>query len=74
MLVERGVFDPLVAGVGAIEPSTAVGPIEPSTAVGPIEPLVAAIGPIEPLVANAVAIVVSGLYRYVLDAKWTWGQ
>ena len=74
VLVEFGVFDPLVAGVGAIEPSTAVGPIEPSTAVGPIEPLVAAIGPIEPLVANAVAIVVSGLYRYVLDAKWTWGQ
>ena len=65
VLVELGVFDPLVAGVGAIEPSTAVGPIEP---------LVAAIGPIEPLVANAVAIVVSGLYRYVLDAKWTWGQ
>ena len=65
VLVELGVFDPLVAGVGAIEPSTAVGPIEP---------LVAAIGPIEPLAANAVAIVVSGLYRYVLDAKWTWGQ
>ena len=25
------------------------------------------------LVANAVAIVVSGLYRYVLDVRWTWG-
>ena len=25
------------------------------------------------LVANAVAIVVSGIYRYVLDARWTWG-
>ena len=25
------------------------------------------------LAANAVAIVVSGLYRYVLDARWTWG-
>ncbi|QCC46441.1 GtrA family protein [Halobellus limi] len=26
------------------------------------------------LAANAVAIFVSGIYRYVLDAKWTWGQ
>jgi putative flippase GtrA len=26
------------------------------------------------LVANAVAIVVSGVYRYVLDARWTWGR
>ena len=26
------------------------------------------------LAANAVAIAVSGLYRYVLDAWWTWGQ
>ncbi|SFR87635.1 Putative flippase GtrA (transmembrane translocase of bactoprenol-linked glucose) [Halomicrobium zhouii] len=25
------------------------------------------------LVGNAVAIGVSGLYRYVLDARWTWG-
>jgi len=25
------------------------------------------------LAANAVAIVVSGLYRFVLDARWTWG-
>jgi putative flippase GtrA len=26
------------------------------------------------LVANAVAILLSGLYRFVLDARWTWGQ
>lgn len=26
------------------------------------------------LLANAAAIVVSGIYRYVLDARWTWGQ
>jgi len=25
------------------------------------------------LIANAVAILISGLYRYVLDARWTWG-
>jgi putative flippase GtrA len=25
------------------------------------------------LIANAVAIGFSGLYRYVLDARWTWG-
>ncbi|WP_226010935.1 GtrA family protein [Halomicrobium salinisoli] len=25
------------------------------------------------LAANAAAIAVSGLYRYVLDARWTWG-
>lgn len=25
------------------------------------------------LIANAVAIVLSGIYRYVLDARWTWG-
>lgn len=25
------------------------------------------------LVANAVAIGLSGIYRYVLDARWTWG-
>lgn len=25
------------------------------------------------LLANAAAIVVSGVYRYVLDARWTWG-
>lgn len=26
------------------------------------------------LIANAVAIVLSGIYRYVLDVKWTWGR
>jgi putative flippase GtrA len=26
------------------------------------------------LVANLVAIAVSGIYRYVLDARWTWGS
>lgn len=26
------------------------------------------------LVANAVAILLSGIYRYVLDVKWTWGR
>jgi putative flippase GtrA len=26
------------------------------------------------LLANAVAIVVSGVYRYVLDAGWTWAE
>jgi len=25
------------------------------------------------LIANGIAIVLSGLYRYVLDARWTWG-
>ncbi|MFO7834938.1 MAG: GtrA family protein [Halohasta sp.] len=25
------------------------------------------------LLANAVAILLSGLYRYILDARWTWG-
>jgi len=25
------------------------------------------------LVGNGVAILVSGIYRFVLDAKWTWG-
>lgn len=25
------------------------------------------------LLANALAIVVSGIYRYVLDMRWTWG-
>jgi putative flippase GtrA len=28
---------------------------------------------IQYLVANAVAIAISGMYRYVLDSKWTWG-
>ena len=31
-------------------------------------------GAIPYLVANAGGILVSGIYRYVLDAKWTWGQ
>ncbi len=26
------------------------------------------------LVANAIAIVISGVYRYVLDARWTWSE
>lgn len=26
------------------------------------------------LYANVVAILVSGLYRFVLDARWTWGR
>lgn len=26
------------------------------------------------LLANAAAIVISGVYRYVLDVKWTWGR
>lgn len=25
------------------------------------------------LVSNAIAIAISGVYRYVLDARWTWG-
>ena len=25
------------------------------------------------LIANGIAIFVSGIYRYVLDARWTWG-
>lgn len=29
---------------------------------------------IQYLVANAVAILLSGIYRYVLDVKWTWGR
>jgi len=28
---------------------------------------------IQYLIANGGAIVLSGLYRYVLDARWTWG-
>ena len=31
-------------------------------------------GAIPYLIANAGGILVSGVYRYVLDAKWTWGQ
>jgi putative flippase GtrA len=30
-------------------------------------------GSITYLLANAVAIAASGIYRYVLDARWTWG-
>ncbi|ELY71014.1 GtrA family protein [Natrinema versiforme] len=30
-------------------------------------------GNIPYLLANALAIVLSGVYRYVLDARWTWG-
>ena len=26
------------------------------------------------LVGNGVGIVISGIYRYVLDARWTWGN
>jgi putative flippase GtrA len=26
------------------------------------------------LIANAAAILISGVYRYVLDARWTWGS
>jgi putative flippase GtrA len=26
------------------------------------------------LLSNGVAILVSGLYRFVLDARWTWGR
>ncbi|MBP1987439.1 GtrA family protein [Halolamina salifodinae] len=29
---------------------------------------------IQYLIANAVAILLSGVYRYVLDVKWTWGR
>jgi len=25
------------------------------------------------LIANGIAIFISGLYRYVLDVRWTWG-
>jgi putative flippase GtrA len=71
--VVRGTAIPIQLGIlyalvesGAFEPLVA--------SIGPLEPPLASIGPIEPLAANAVAIVVSGLYRYVLDAKWTWGQ
>lgn len=30
-------------------------------------------GSLSYLIANVVAIGVSGIYRYVLDARWTWG-
>ncbi|GAB7093128.1 GtrA family protein [Halolamina litorea] len=29
---------------------------------------------IQYLLANAVAILLSGVYRYVLDVRWTWGR
>jgi putative flippase GtrA len=79
--VVRGTAIPIQLGIlyalvesGALEPLVASGWTEPLMTSGALEPLVASIWPIEPLVANAVAILVSGLYRYVLDAKWTWGQ
>lgn len=31
-------------------------------------------GGINYIISNAVAIGCSGIYRYILDAKWTWGQ
>ena len=79
--VVRGTAIPIQLGIlyalvesGALEPLVASGWTEPLMTSGALELLVASIWPIEPLVANAVAILVSGLYRYVLDAKWTWGQ
>ena len=79
--VVRGTAIPIQLGIlyalvesGTLEPLVASGWTEPLMTSGALEPLVASIWPIEPLVANAVAILVSGLYRYVLDAKWTWGQ
>lgn len=71
--IQLGILYALVES-GALEPLVASGWTEPLMTSGALEPLVASIWPIEPLVANAVAILVSGLYRYVLDAKWTWGQ
>jgi putative flippase GtrA len=71
--IQLGILYALVES-GTLEPLVASGWTEPLMTSGALEPLVASIWPIEPLVANAVAILVSGLYRYVLDAKWTWGQ
>ena len=31
-------------------------------------------GSVQYLLANAVAILLSGVYRYALDVKWTWGR
>jgi putative flippase GtrA len=71
--VVRGTAIPIQLGI--LFALVELGAFEPLAArVGPLDPPLASIGPIEPLAANAVAIVVSGLYRYVLDAKWTWGQ
>lgn len=35
--------------------------------------LLVEVGAVPYLAANAVGIGVSGIYRYVLDARWTWG-
>ncbi len=71
--VVRGTAIPIQLGI--LYALVEIGAFEPLvTSIGPLEPPLASIGPIEPLAANAVAIVVSGIYRYVLDAKWTWGQ
>jgi putative flippase GtrA len=71
--VVRGTAIPIQLGI--LYALVEVGAFDPLVArIGPLDPPLASIGPIEPLAANAVAIVVSGLYRYVLDAKWTWGQ
>ncbi|ELZ17001.1 MULTISPECIES: GtrA family protein [Halobacteriales] len=35
--------------------------------------LLVELGSIPYLLGNAVAIALSGIYRYVLDARWTWG-
>lgn len=71
--VVRGTAIPLQ--LGTLYALVEFGVLEPLVAdVGAVEPLASEVGSIELLVANAVAILVSGLYRYVLDAKWTWGQ
>ena len=71
--VVRGTAIPIQLGI--LYALVELGAFDPLVArIGPLDPPMASIGPIEPLAANAVAIVVSGLYRYVLDAKWTWGQ
>jgi len=36
-------------------------------------PYLASDGVVIVLVGNGVAILVSGIYRFVLDATWTWG-
>ena len=71
--VVRGTAIPIQLGI--LYALVELGAFDPLVArIGPLDPPLASIGPIEPLAANAVAIVASGLYRYVLDAKWTWGQ
>lgn len=42
--------------------------------VGPLSPLAELAGPLWVLVANGVAILISGVYRYVLDSRFTWGS